>query len=224
MTATPGDRLKQLRMDKGFASAKEAADAFGWNEVTYRSHENGTRNIPWSAARRYALAFSTSPEAILSGATRSSLDGAKPIVNHVANVPLLGTVSAGIFQEGNALEDGEILVPAVPRADIPPTAQYALRIEGPSVNLRIADGAYAICARYDQYPGGPTHGQLVHVVREHAGLYEQTIKELRYTRSGTVLAPISSDPRYQETVKLDDTAEGGTVRIEGVVIGKFEPL
>lgn len=221
MNKTPADRLRGLRIKKGFPGPIEAARAFGWNEHTYKSHENGIRGIRLDAARKYAAAYGSTAGYILDG-DESGLPS--QVVNLVANVPLLGTVAAGIFREGNALESEGILVPAVPRHDIPAAAQYALLVDGPSVNLRIPDGAYAICARFDRYPGGPTHGSLVHVVREHAGLFEQTIKELRYGPDGPVLAPVSTDPRFQETVTLDDTAEGGTVRIEGVVIGSFIPF
>jgi len=221
MNRTAGDRLKRLREAKGFETAKDAADAFGWNEVTYRSHENGTRNIPYGAAQRYALAYGVKPQMILAG---ENGEATVEVVNHVIKVPLVGTVSAGVFREGNALEDMEILVPAVPRPDIPASAQYCLKVEGPSVNLRIADGAFAICARYDRYPGGPQHGQLVHVVRERSGLVEHTIKELRYSRKGSFLMPCSDDPRYQEPVMLDSSDSDEVVRIEGVVIGKFEPM
>lgn len=220
MTIEQGDRLKELRIKKGFELAADAARAYGWPVTTYQAHENGSRGIKLDVARRYAKAFNSTPEYILTGSTGAPAQ----VVNYVTNVPLLGTVSAGVFREGNGLEHRGILVPAVPRADIPASAQYALRVDGPSVNLKIADGAFAICARLDRYPGGPSHGQLVHVVREHAGLFEQTIKELRFDRAGSFLVPVSSDPQYQETVRLEDTVEDGVVRIEGVVIGKFEPL
>jgi transcriptional regulator with XRE-family HTH domain len=131
MTKTPADRLKAMRESRGYTTAKDAADAFGWNPVTYRSHENGVRNIPYGAAQKYGAAYGVKAAAILSGED----SGPQPIVNSVINVGLVGTVSAGVFREGNGLEDMEILVPAVPRSDIPASAQYCVRVDGPSVNL-----------------------------------------------------------------------------------------
>lgn len=116
-------------------------------------------------------------------------------------------------------------MPAVPRADVAAALQYSVIIDGPSVNKRIADGAFAICVPFDGYPGGAQHGQLVHVVRERAGLYENTIKELRFTSKGMTLMPASTDPRYQEEIQLSDHDDDGTtVTIKGVVIGAYTPI
>ena len=115
-------------------------------------------------------------------------------------------------------------MPAVPRSDVPAAMQYSVIIDGPSVNRRIPDGAYAICVPYDSYPGGAQHGQLVHVVRERAGLHENTIKELRFTPTGMKLMPVSSDPRYQDEIELSTGEDGEIVRIQGIVIGSFTPL
>lgn len=220
MNRTPAERLKELR-EKRFSTAKEAADAFGWNEVTYRSHENGGRNIPLHTARKYASAFGSNASHILG---LSNNTAPSPGVNHVINVPLVGKVSAGAFRYDEGLQNKGIAVPAVPRADIPAGVQYAVEIDGSSVNLRIPDGAYAICAPLDKYPGYPKHGQLVHVVRERAGLVEYTIKELHYTRDGMALMPCSDDPEFQEVVMLDSPESDTTVAIKGVVIGSFQPF
>lgn len=219
MTQTPGDRLKELRL-KRYETAKEAAEAFGWNEVTYRSHESGMRNIPIHAARKYAQAFSSSAGFILGVAGPSQSES--PAVG-VYLVPLVAKVSAGAFRLDDVIET-EFEVPSVPRLDIPSQLQYAVQVDGPSVNMRIADGAFAICAPFDKYPGGPKHGQLVHVVRERAGMYEHTIKEILYTAKGTFLMPCSSDPRYQKPIGLSAPEDDTIVRIHGVVIGAYQPM
>lgn len=229
MNRTPAERLKQLRIKKGYETAKEAARAFGWSEVTYRSHENGIRNMPYAVVKRYALAYGVTPQHIL-GDTSSAANGNEgsglQIVNQVGTVHVLGTVSAGTFRYdefGGGQEIDGVEVPVIPRKGMPASVQYAVLVDGPSVNLRIADGMYAVCVFYDKYPGGAQHGNLVHVVRENAGLYEHTIKELRFTDKGRQLFPTSDDPRYQEVVQLNDGGEP-TVRIHGVVIGQYRPM
>lgn len=216
---TPGDRLKELRL-KRFETAQLAAEAYGWNVVTYRSHESGMRNIPVPTAKKYAAAFGSTAAYILG----INNGGNSEPVNPVSLVPLVAKANAGAFRYDEGLETEGVLVPAVPRADIAAGVQYAVQVDGQSVNLRIPDGAFAICAPYDKYPGGPAHGQLVHVVRERAGLHEHTIKEIHYTRSGTVLMPCSSDPRFQEAIDLAASEDDTTVRIHGVVIGSFQPM
>lgn len=220
MKKPPADRLKELR-EKRYETAKAAADAHGWNEVTYRSHESGTRNIPVSAARKYAAAFGSSVGHILG---IEGANGHSPPVNAVAHLQVAARVSAGTFRYDEPVADEGFFVPFVPRGDIPGSAQYAVIIDGPSVNKRIPDGAFAICAMYDSVPGGAQHGALVHVVRERSGLHEHTIKELRFSREGMQLFPVSTDPRFQEPVTLSSGEDGEIVRIQGVVIGVFQPM
>lgn len=64
---TPSDRLRQARLAKRYASATHAAEAFGWVEPTYRSHENGARGIGPKAAERYARAYGVKASWLLYG-------------------------------------------------------------------------------------------------------------------------------------------------------------
>ncbi|MBB4015108.1 MULTISPECIES: helix-turn-helix domain-containing protein [Chelatococcus] len=63
-----GGRLKAARMQGGYASAAVAARTFGWSEVTYRAHENGTRTVSVSMAKIYADAFGIDIGWLLLGA------------------------------------------------------------------------------------------------------------------------------------------------------------
>ena len=69
MNLTPADRLKQARLDAGYDTAVHAAEAFGWNINTYKSHEAGIRGIRSDVAQRYAKAFRVSAGWILTGET-----------------------------------------------------------------------------------------------------------------------------------------------------------
>lgn len=215
---TPADRLRQLRIKKLFATAKDAALAYGWNENTYKSHESGVRGIKTDAAERYAQAFGSSAAFILTGAGGNSAP-----VSVVYHVPLVGTASAGNFREADNIVDGDLEIPIVPKKGVAPEVQYALKVEGPSVNLRIEDGAFAICCPLDKYPGGAQHGNLVHVIRDRHGLHEHSIKELRYLPKGAILVPCSSDPAFQEPLSLEGD-EFTRIDIHGVVLGSYKPL
>lgn len=216
----PGDRLRELRIKKGYETTADAARAFGWNENTYKSHENGERGIKLAVARKYAAAYGVTPAYILTGEGNSSLRK----IESVNEVRLVGVVAAGKFRDSD-FEVGEdtTIIPAVARKGIDVGRQYAVRVDGPSVNQRIPDGMYAICVALDAYPGGAPIGSLVHVVREIDGLVEHTIKELRYTKDGLILMPVSDDPEHQEAVKVE-SEEHVTVRISGIVIGAYRPI
>lgn len=60
-------RLKKARTKRGYSSPTDAARAFGWNVNTYRSHENGNRELSKSAALKYAKAYQVSVEWLLFG-------------------------------------------------------------------------------------------------------------------------------------------------------------
>jgi len=57
MKDTPGTRLQWARRRKGYARAADAAKAYGWNENTYKSHENDTRGLRPITAKRYGSAL-----------------------------------------------------------------------------------------------------------------------------------------------------------------------
>lgn len=63
----PHERLFKARRDAGYADATEAARAKGWNENTYRSHENGVRGMKPKVAAAYAKAFRVSSGWLLTG-------------------------------------------------------------------------------------------------------------------------------------------------------------
>jgi hypothetical protein len=55
---SPGKRLKWAREQRTtYATASEAARAFGWKVSTYLGHENGDRTPSRKAARKYAFAY-----------------------------------------------------------------------------------------------------------------------------------------------------------------------
>lgn len=61
------ERLKAARTEAGYATATDAAKAFGWNENSYRSNENGSRGVSRSNALKYSKAFRVSVEWLLTG-------------------------------------------------------------------------------------------------------------------------------------------------------------
>ncbi|CAO4179490.1 hypothetical protein EEDFHM_03529 [Methylorubrum populi] len=97
----PHVRLQIARKAAGYANATDAARRFGWNENTYRSHENGERGLKQSVAIKYARAFNVDPTFIILGAedTKGKGDWVVPI--------------SGISQEnGNIRGFKEYILPA----------------------------------------------------------------------------------------------------------------
>jgi len=129
------ERLRLARENAGFLTAVDAARRFGWGETTYRSHENGQRNIPAKRAPIYARAFRVSPEWLLYGRG----DGTKK------PVPLVGYVGAGA--EVFAIDDGGALDEIEPPPGIGPEA-VAVKVRGDSMFPRYSEGDLLI---YDTF-------------------------------------------------------------------------
>ncbi|MBP2309412.1 hypothetical protein GBZ48_21485 [Azospirillum melinis] len=66
-SAAPYERLQWARANAGFGTPRDAAERFGWNYNTYKSHENGARGLKQKSAERYAHAFKISLSWLLTG-------------------------------------------------------------------------------------------------------------------------------------------------------------
>jgi hypothetical protein len=86
----PYERLAIAREGSKLGSATAAARRFHWNENTYRSHENGTRDLSKKAAEKYAKAFKVSVGWLLYGEGGEDAAGKAH-----ETVPLVGYVGAG---------------------------------------------------------------------------------------------------------------------------------
>lgn len=125
---TQAGRLRYARARK-HASMRGAANANGWNENTYKSHELGIRRdgaLPEEDARRYARAFGVSVQWLLTG--RGKPEGDQPADN---SVPLVGKVGAGNAAHFYALADDRNERVAAPSNATPQTRAY--RLTGPSL-------------------------------------------------------------------------------------------
>jgi hypothetical protein len=79
---TPNERLRAIRVQRGFESARDAARAYGWPVNAYASHENGHRGIPPDAAIKYSQAYGFTLDWLYKGADPIKTSGvlAKPDV------------------------------------------------------------------------------------------------------------------------------------------------
>lgn len=67
MESTPGTRLKEAMMKKGFATAADLARRMGYKEVTVRAHINGNSGLQAKKAAAYSKVLGVSPEWLLYG-------------------------------------------------------------------------------------------------------------------------------------------------------------
>lgn len=245
---TQADRLKAAREHAGYDTAAGAARAFGWNAVTYRSHENGQSGIRSVWGERYAKAFKVSAGWLLTG------EGAPPWGGEVKHnpahgkalievqssgeIPVIGEIAAGVWQEAIEMLDTGESIPFIPHPRFPKDAQRALRVRGDSCDLIAQSGAYVNTVPLEMaLPVDGLEGLLrefeakgrdliVVAERLRGGLVEATLKALVRDRAGYALEARSSNPKWAGKIPLTDDMlrEGDETRIARVMIGKYEVM
>lgn len=225
------ERLKDARARAGYETATDAARAFGWNDVTYRAHENGGRGLKPSIAKRYASAFKVSADWLLYGDKSSRPEQDVPLGElPVVSVPYAGPLEAGAFREAEMYAQQEHEPVDVPRDKrFPKARQSAYLIKGDSMDLAgLLEGDYVVAVDYIDYcdtQGPPINGAKVIVERTSNGghMVERTVKELHRVGGDYELRPRSSNPRHKPyRVPRDHAADDGTtVSVIGVVTGVY---
>lgn len=239
---SPADRLRRLRLGLGFATATDACARFGWPVGTYRSHENGHRELSRKAAESYARAYKTTAGFLLfgegssddppnlsrqNGLNLSAKAQSVPQFEPVVQIPVRGEVSAGKWLEFDDFDAGRYDPIFVIAGRYPVSDQFALKVSGTSMDkARIFDGDLVICVPYWTARSALTAGDLVVVERRRGSVFERTIKELVIEADRYELWPRSNDPRFQQPIivpKADHMAEtdGTEVEVVGLVIASY---
>lgn len=217
--STPAERLRRARVAKGYASAAEAARAHGWPEVTYTSHENGTRGLRLDAAKRYSRAF---------GIPLAGLIGVK-IEPEVQRVPVVGVAAVGVWRDEIALDaerptNGRS--PNVLSVGATTMSYFAWEVSDASVNRSIGPGEHAVIEPVDESAvfAVPV-GALVAVERKRGQLLERSIRRAAAVVRGEVtLETYSTERRLQETISYPSKRADEIVRVVGRVVGKYADL
>lgn len=143
----------------------------------------------------------------------------------VPGLPLRGTVSAGIWTEVVENQDMQVRrVPVAPDSRYPQHAQYALRVEGTSVDRVAPHGTILMVVDFWEASLEVRNGDLVVVERRRGGLVETTVKRVKFNKKVIELHPESDDPTHPAPIRLKVGKEDAEVAIKGLVIGVFSPI
>lgn len=217
MSTSPSERLRQLRRDRGFATAAEAARAFGWSDVTYTSHENGTRGIRKDAAQRYAKAFGVSAGYILG------LQAASDKLTITEGLPILREAALGVWRDkmySGSPTEGRI---SVPRGSTVPD-DYGVRITDSSVDKKFPVGSVAICRPlHSSEVETLSDGDFVVVKRDRNGLSETTVRRVHVSGDKLRLTTYSTDARLTDSI-VTPRSEPHSVAIVARITGLFISL
>jgi SOS-response transcriptional repressor LexA len=222
-------RLRQARVNAGFATMADAIRECGWPKETYKAHESGRNGFDTAQARQYARRYKVSPAWLMTG-----IDSAEP--EHVPVAPVIGEVAAGRWLNVDYHDESRWEpVPYVP-GRFPDLQQSAYRVAGPSMNrLKIDDGDFLITVPYSEARGMPQNHDIVIVETHDAGKVERTCKELIVAAQSFELWPRSDHPSFQDPIVIPRTeprkdgsfpveADGKTVKLMALVIGRYRPF
>lgn len=234
-----GRLLKQTRIKKGLT--QEALGALldpPMNKQAVYKMETGIRRIDAAVAGQLAQILGLKPADLADEAfIVSPQPRAKSGIAHVTSLPVLGKAQAGYWAEAEFHEFGydpdtgesfEPTVPVVASSEYPRAMQYALMLDGNSLNKIAPPNSYVVCVRLEGYPCDEDmkalDGKLVHVERHKGDLIETTVKRLKFNGTGAELWPESHDAKHQSPIPLRENSARTAVQIMGVVIGLYQAL
>jgi len=206
-------------------SQAELADKVQTTQSQIQRLEKGKRKLDRDWAHRLAPHLNVTVEYLLGEGSRTSLLDTTAS-RAVTLVPVRGRVAAGAWMAHDDLAD-EIDIPALPRTD--GLEQFAFRIEGTSMNAAgLLDGWYVVCVPYWQAREAFTPNDTVVVERRQGGLVERTCKVVQLTPTHYELAPRSTDPRWQQPIRiprgLTEPEDGVEIEVVGLVVWKCAPV
>lgn len=167
---SPADRLRRAREARRYPTPTEAAEAFGWNVVTYRAHESGGRGIKPPVAEKYAKALRVSPGWILTGEGKGPegdenapsahdpepnaiFEGATslPYPTNIRDIEELGLTMGGDGEDDSVFEfNGQVIDRVMrPQGLLNRKNVFALRVSNSSMSPRFEEGDRIYVERMD---------------------------------------------------------------------------
>lgn len=208
------NRIKDLRTERGLTQT-QLADQIGTTSATIQRLETGKRQL----TQRWAEKISS-----VLGVEVSSLFGnILPTTN--AGLSVIGEVQAGVWKEVDVVDEPKHpALPIGPDPRYPNISQFALLVQGTSMNKIFAPGTFIVCAAWAEIGRDPREGDIVVVERRRDGMVETTVKKISFQNNKLVLMPESTDPRFQAPIELEGNIDRDEIAITGLVVGRYEQL
>lgn len=208
--------LRELRETKGLTQA-ELARLVGTSQPQIQRLENSQRTLTKKWAQRL------SPH--LGVDARNLMFEDVSLFREVVGLPVAGVSRAGDWLDITVIDDAEVeMIPVAKDPRFQRARQYALLVQGDSMNRIFSEGSYVTCVDFAE-SGLPIRPKMiVHVERTISGrqLVETTLKQVVETGGAVELHPMSTNPIHKPIIlDGDDDTE---IRVKGVVIGKWEPI
>lgn len=131
--AKRAERLREARQAANIGGYRKLSQRFGWNENTYKAHEQGKSGFGVSDARKYAKAFKVSFNWLYLGTGAPSDADDDKFAPSLIDVPRVSWVSAGQLKDQDGVTDFSDF-PTEPAIDLPEGEWICLEVEGNSMN------------------------------------------------------------------------------------------
>ena len=218
METTLQKRLK-IRMDMKEMNALQTARKAGLGESFVRDILRGkTRNPSHENLVKLAMALDTTVD-WFAGAG----EDADPLhrVKGIEGLDVVGKIQAGNWLDRSIIDhDGDHeIIPVARDPRFPHAKQYAMAVEGDSMDREYPDGSYVTCVDFIDSGLSLRNGLIVHVERHNGPLVEVTLKAIETVDGKRMLVPRSSNPRHKP---IEINGDGGTeIVVRGVVTGSY---
>ena len=142
------------------------------------------------------------------------------------DLPVVGLLQAGAWMERVDQEKAGT-VPVTLDQRYAKRHQYALKVQGQSMNRLVQHGDYVHCVDWKEVAGELEHEMIIVIQRCWQGLIETTLKQVEIDENRDVILLSRSDEdqyRVPITVRngliLNDDCE---VTIQALVVGRYQP-
>ncbi len=155
--------------------------------------------------------------------TAHSSNSEEQIVTYVSGIEIKGAIRAGKWLDTTLMDDDyePKSIPVARDDRFPKASQYALEVQGDSMNLEFPEGTFVVCVDLYESNLSLQDGMFVHVERQNGPLRENTLKLLRRNGSSWQLEPRSTNTAHQAITFNGKPDDGEHISIRGVVIGDY---
>lgn len=210
----------RVRMDMLGMNALQTAKKAGLGDSYVRDILRGkTRSPNVENIAKLAAALDTTPDWFFNqGADEAPLKR----VGDVTGLDVVGKIQAGSWVDRSIIDDSEEheIIPVARDPRFPNARQYALAVEGDSMDLEYPDGSYVTCVDFWDSGLSIKDGYILHVERHNGPLVEMTLKAVETIDGEQMLCPRSSNTKHKP-IRLE--GDGGTeILVKGVVTGSYK--
>lgn len=194
-------------VEKSGYSDAEIARRLGVNRSTISRWKSGEQSPPLPKVKEIANFFGVSPMVFVD-------EGRVPVVGKSVEVPLYGSVAAGIPLE--MIEVDEYIEIPENIADMYPDA-FLLRVNGDSMNKVVPNGMYALIDPNCEVKNGD-------ITAVNVNGHEATLKRFYKLQNTIVLEPDSYNPEHKPQIFDCTKNECNEIRIIGKMVWFMAPI